>query len=143
MSTPALQHHSTLLQPPAAPNTFALLVQHTGYLNSTLASVNRFINAAVSQQHRIEQVFFYQDAIYSLLDHTDLATDEVRPLQQLITLAETHQFPILYCATAAEQRGLGQDQHNPNAAVIVSSAIKAGLAEFAMRCNNADKVVQF
>jgi len=143
VSTMAAQHHSTLLQTPVAPSTFAILVQHAGYLNSTLASVNRFIKAAMLQQHRIEQVFFYQDAIYSLLDHTDLATDEVRPLQQLIILAETHQFPILYCATAAEQRGLGQDQHNPDAAVIVSRAIKAGLAEFAMRCSKVDKVVQF
>jgi|JI7StandDraft_1071085.scaffolds.fasta_scaffold17874_6 tRNA 2-thiouridine synthesizing protein D len=143
MSHTTEQHSSTLLQAPAAPATVIVLVQHSGYLNSTLASVNRFIKAAVLQHHQIDHVFFYQDAIFSLLDHTDLAADEVKPLQELIKLAAAHQFPILYCATAAEQRGLGQDEHNPNAAALVPYAIKAGLAEFAMRCNKVDKVVQF
>lgn len=117
---------------------FALYVQSSTYASPVLASVLRFAQAAIIQNHRLEQIFFYQDAVHAISAGIDLPADEPDIAAELITFCHQHHIPLLYCVTAAEKRGLA-NQHSP----ARTGFIAAGLAEFAMRLDAVDQVVQF
>jgi len=117
---------------------FALYVQSSTYACPTLAAVLRFATAALSQHHRIDHIFFYQDAVQAIVANPDLPADEPDNTDLLLSFCQQYQIPLLYCVTAAEKRGY---------ATVATPArhgfIAAGLAEFAMRLDAIDQVVQF
>lgn len=117
---------------------FALYVQSSTFASPVLASVLRFAQATVAQQHQVDHIFFYQDAVQAISAHTDLPADEPDLAASLITFCEQQHIPLLYCVTAAEKRGLSSSSVPARAGFIV-----AGLAEFAMRLDEVDQVVQF
>jgi tRNA 2-thiouridine synthesizing protein D len=117
---------------------FALYVQSSTYASPVLASVLRFAKAAIAQNHRLDQIFFYQDAVQAISADIDLPADEPDVAAELVTFCQQQQIPLLYCVTAAEKRGLAS-QHSPAREGFVA----AGLAEFAMRLDAVDQVVQF
>lgn len=116
----------------------ALYVQSSTYACPTLASVLRFAQAALLQHHRLDHIFFYQDAVQAIVANADLPADEPDSAAQLISFCQQHHIPLLYCVTAAEKRGLA------TAAFPARSGFTAaGLAEFAIRLDAVDQVVQF
>ncbi|MFN6972575.1 MAG: DsrE/DsrF/TusD sulfur relay family protein [Rheinheimera sp.] len=117
---------------------FALYVQSSTYACPTLASVLRFATAALSKQHQLDHIFFYHDAVQAIVAHADLPADEPDNAAQLISFCQQHTIPLLYCVTAAEKRGLAT-----TALPARPGFIAAGLAEFAMRLDAVDQVVQF
>ena len=117
---------------------FALYIQSSTYACPTLASVVRFAKTAIAQCHQIDHIFFYQDAVQAIVANPDLPADEPDNAASLIAFCQQHKIPLLYCVTAAEKRGF--------ATAIVPARpgfIAAGLAEFAMRLDTVDRVVQF
>ncbi len=117
---------------------FAIYVQSSTYACPTLASVLRFAQAALLQQHQLDHMFFYQDAVQAIVANADLPADEPDVAAELITFCQQHDIPLLYCVTAAEKRGLAT-----TASPARTGFIAAGLAEFAMRLDAVDQVVQF
>lgn len=118
--------------------TFALYVQSPVYACQTLASLLRFVSAACASQHQIDHIFFYQDAVQVVAADTDLPADEPDNAAVLADFCQQQQIPLLYCVTAAEKRGIATETRPARAGFIA-----AGLAEFAMRLDAVDRVVQF
>lgn len=117
---------------------FALYVQSSTYASPVLASVLRFASTALSQNQRLDHIFFYQDAVQAITANADLPADEPDMAASLISFCQLHGIPLLYCVTAAEKRGVA----NPTTPAR-TGFVAAGLAEFAMRLDNVDRVVQF
>lgn len=118
--------------------TFALYVQSPVYGCQTLASLLRFARSARELQHQIDHIFFYQDAVQAVTADIDLPADEPDNAALLADFCQQHQIPLLYCVTAAEKRGVATESRPARAGFIA-----AGLAEFAMRLDSVDRVVQF
>lgn len=118
--------------------SFALYVQSPVYGCQTLASVLRFAQAACALKHQIDHIFFYQDAVLAVSNDTDLPADEPDNAALLLSFCQQQQIPLLYCVTAAEKRGIATNSRPARAGFTA-----AGLAEFAMRLDEVDRVVQF
>lgn len=117
---------------------FALLITSAAFCNQTLASVLLFAKAAINSGHAIDHIFLYQDAVYSVAANTDLPADEPDLSTALAQFCQQHQIDLLFCVTAAEKRGVISATQPAK-----SGYVAAGLAEFAMRQANIDKLVQF
>ncbi len=113
---------------------FALFVTSESFMATPLIDCMRFIKAALQLGHQIDMVFLYQDSVYAALAEPDLPSDEPDLAGQLALLCQANQIALLYCATAAEKRGVQQ---------IRPGYTLAGLAEFGMRLASVDKLVQF
>jgi tRNA 2-thiouridine synthesizing protein D len=117
---------------------FALYLQSDTYANPTIASCLRFARAAIAAGHQIDHVFLYQAAVQAVVAEVDLPTDEPDQANLLAQFCQERQIPLLYCVTAAEKRGFAS-QHRPARFGYTA----AGLAEFAIRLAQVDRVIQF
>ncbi len=117
---------------------FALYVQSNTYSCPILSSVLRFAKAALARQHQIDHIFFYHDAVQAVNADVDLPGDEPDVATALGAFCQQQQIPLLYCVTAAEKRGFAN-----SAKLAKTGFIAAGLAEFAMRLDSVDQVIQF
>lgn len=113
---------------------FVLQLQSASVGTPAIAELIRFATAAISQGHVIDHIFVYGDAVYALLDQQDVPVDEINWPQQLIEYAQSNAIPVLYCATAAEKRGVTR---------TLSGVQLAGLAELAMRIDDVDQWLVF
>lgn len=114
--------------------SFVLYIQSDCFASPVLDDVLRFAKAAVAANHRIDHMFFYQQAVQVINPDIDLPADEPDLVAPLLAFATSQQIPLLYCATAAEKRGFSRAR---------AGFTLAGLAEFGMRIEHAGKVVQF
>lgn len=115
-----------------------LLLTGNGFANQNLASVLLFAKTALRSGHKIDHLFLYQDAVYAAAAHTDLPADEPDLTTELAQFCQLHAIALLFCITAAEKRGVVSSEQPAKTGFIA-----AGLAEFAMRQTNIDKLVQF
>ncbi len=113
---------------------FVLYIQSDCYASPVLDDVQRFATAAIALGHQIDHIFFYQQAVQVICPEIDLPSDEEDVAGRFCDFASIQNIPLLYCATAAEKRGLLRAR---------PGFTLAGLAEFGMRLANADKLVQF
>ena len=118
--------------------TFALYVQSDCFASPVLNAVLRFSQAAVRQGHQIDHIFFYQAASLAICAEPQLPADEPDLVKVLTEFAKVQQIPLLYCVTAAEKRGIATLSHPARVGFI-----PAGLAEFAMRLDTVDRLIQF
>lgn len=117
---------------------FGLLITSNSYASQSLASALLFAKTAVEHGHQIDHIFLYQEAVYSAASNIDLPADEPDISAMLASFCHQHCIPLLFCITAAEKRGVVSDTLPARKGYIA-----AGLAEFAMRQTNIDKLVQF
>lgn len=117
---------------------FGLLLTSDGFASQSLASALQFARTAVQTGYSIDHIFMYQDAVYSVSADNDLPSDEPDLSTELAEFCQLHNIPLLFCITAAEKRGVVSVLHQPKPGFTA-----AGLAEFAMRQANIDKLIQF
>ncbi|MEJ6475325.1 sulfurtransferase complex subunit TusD [Pseudoalteromonas piscicida] len=101
---------------------------------SKLTLLERYIDAALANNHQISCIFLYQDGVYHASQELVLASDELQSTALWQRLAN-EAIPLLLCVTAAEKRGVNTENTAPFTV--------AGLAEFAMISSKSDKWVQF
>jgi tRNA 2-thiouridine synthesizing protein D len=117
---------------------FGVLITSNSYSCQTLSSVLNFTTAAIKAGHVIDHIFLYQDAVYSIAADMDLPSDEPNVSVLLAQFCHQHDIALLYCITAAEKRGVVAAKRP-----AITGFVAAGLAEFAMRQAQIDKLVQF
>lgn len=117
---------------------FALYLQSDTYASPTIASSLRFAKAALAAGHQIDHVFLYQAAVQAIVAAVDLPTDEPDQAKSLAEFCQKQQIPLLYCVTAAEKRGFASQEKPARPGYTA-----AGLAEFAIRLSQVDRVIQF
>ncbi|TQF70914.1 sulfurtransferase complex subunit TusD [Pseudoalteromonas luteoviolacea] len=102
--------------------------------HDSLQCMNRFVQAALKQNHTIKCIFLYQNAVQHASQHIQLASDEL-PLNSIWHNLAEQGISLKLCVTAAEKRGINTTD--------TGIFTVAGLAEFAMETCKADKWVQF
>lgn len=118
--------------------SFALYLQSDTYASPTLASCLRFAKAALAAGHQIDHIFLYQAAVQAVVAGADLPADEPDQAGALADFCQQQQIPLLYCVTAAEKRGVASMLKPARAGYTA-----AGLAEFAIRLAEVDRLIQF
>jgi tRNA 2-thiouridine synthesizing protein D len=118
--------------------SFAVLIEGPVLQGQSFVSALRFMRQAIESHHVIDSVFLYRDAVAAASPLIDLPSDEPNLSTKLRQFCQAHQIPLLFCITAAEKRGICSDTVQP-----AEGYIAAGLAEFAMRLAQTDKLVQF
>lgn len=98
-----------------------------------------FCRSLVASEHTLTGVFFYQDGVLNAAQNQLVASDEFNALSQWQTLHQQHQIPLHLCITAAEKRGLSDE----NALSLANSDfVISGLGQFAEMSIDADRVIQ-
>ncbi|NRQ43040.1 DsrE family protein [Rheinheimera sp. YQF-2] len=117
---------------------FGLLLTSDGFASQSVPAMLLFAKTALNHGHRIDHIFLYQDAVNCAAANIDLPADEPDFSAELAAFCRRHNIPLLFCVTAAEKRGVVS-----NTLSARQGYTAAGLAEFAMRQADIDKLVQF
>lgn len=123
-----MSHHQSM--------RYLVLLQGKAWSEQSVLSACQFCQAAIAQGHKIDAIFLYQDGVSNALPSLTVPSDELNGQEHLQELHNKHGVPLWFCVTAGEKRGVSAEEIAPGFKVT-------GLAEFAERCSQADKVVQF
>lgn len=116
----------------------AIIITTPPHSYLTVTSID-LIQAMVTSGAEIIGVFLYQDGVIAANQDVDIPNDEFQSSQALINLSKYHNIPLHLCITAAEKRGLTDENENNN---IDNQFIVSGLGELVELTAAADKVVQ-
>lgn len=85
---------------------YAIQINAGPYEANAGLTAYRFARAALQQQHRILQVFFYRQGIQYACRHALPPDDEIDMGKAWSDLAKQHGIDLLVCISAAQRRGL-------------------------------------
>lgn len=85
---------------------YAIQVNASPYASNAGLVAYRFIQAALQQQCRILQVFFYQEGVQHAFRHALPPEDELNMSKAWSQLAEQQGIDLVVCISAAQRRGL-------------------------------------
>lgn len=106
-----------------------------------------FAQALLEQDHKLDRVFFYQDAVYvGINGQTPIQGQE--PLAHAwANLAKQHNFPLQLCIANAIRRGVvdeaERNRYQLPATTLANGFVLAGLGEMATACKESDRVIRF
>ncbi|NMP32324.1 sulfurtransferase complex subunit TusD [Thalassotalea sp. M1531] len=118
--------------------TFTLVVTTPPHQNRT-ATVVEIAHALLNKGHQINGIFFYQDGVLNASKTLVMPSDEYQSIKSLAALANSNKVPMHLCITAAEKRGLTDEdsQHN-----ILNFFTISGLGEMVELNATSDRVIQ-
>lgn len=127
--------------------SFLVMVHSDSYANQSSRSALKYAEAVVCRGHILKAVFFYQDGVYHANALTVIPPDELDTREGFKTLNRKHRVPLLLCVTAAEKRGIINEQQATAESLtqfnIDHAFTVAGLAEMAAIAADTDYIVQF
>lgn len=115
----------------------AVVVSTAAHNNKTATAIE-IVKTIVESEHDLAGVFFYQDGVSNANTIASFPSDEYQSLTQWQTLANESQAKLHLCITAAEKRGMSDEDINN----IDSSFIVSGLGELVELTNLCDRVLQ-
>ncbi len=110
------------------------------YSNLTITALN-YIEAALNCNINIVGVFFYQDGVLNANSKVQIASDEFQTIKRWQALHEQYHLPLHLCITAAEKRGMSDD--NKSDSFIHDAFTISGLGELVELSSTTDRLVQF
>ncbi len=116
----------------------AVVVTTPPYSNLSVTALD-YIETALNAGIELVGVFFYQDGVIHANQQVEIASDEFQCINHWQTLHEKYLLPLHLCITAAEKRGLSDEQSQNIHSIFTVS----GLGELVELANKADRVVQF
>ena len=116
----------------------AVVVTTPPYSNLSVTALD-FVETALKSGVELVGVFFYQDGVIHANQQAQIASDEFQCLKHWEILHETFNLPLYLCITAAEKRGVS-DEEPANIHPIFTTS---GLGELVELANKADRMVQF
>lgn len=116
----------------------AVVVTTPPYSNLSVTALD-YVETALESGVELIGVFFYQDGVIHANQQAQIASDEFQCIKQWQSLHQTFQLPLHLCVTAAEKRGLSDE--NPNNINPIFTV--SGLGELVELVNKADRLVQF
>lgn len=115
----------------------AVVVTTPPHSNLSVTAID-YIESALKQGVELVGVFFYQDGVMHANTNIQIASDEFQPMELWKKLNETFNLPLYLCITAAEKRGVSDENiHNIHPIFTVS-----GLGELVELSSKADRMVQ-
>lgn len=126
---------------------FAILINCSPTTSNTALTAYQFVKTALSMQHEVLRVFFYQEGIYHGFAHVTPPDDEVNLNKQWSALAEQHALDLVVCISAAQRRGLlGDDEASRQGKVdqdLAAGFRISGLGQLVEACILADRFMVF
>ncbi|WP_448211641.1 sulfurtransferase complex subunit TusD [Colwellia sp. MEBiC06753] len=119
--------------------TFSLVITTAPHQNNTATAIE-FAKAVLAQGHQINGIFFYQNGVLHANTLVKIPSDEFQAIEHFLALNAEHHIPLYLCITAAEKRGLSDEDGSPN---ISQQFTISGLGEMVELTSSADKVVQW
>lgn len=116
----------------------AVVVTTPPYNNLSITALD-YVETALKSGIEVVGIFFYQDGVIHANKEVLIASDEYQCIAHWQSLQQTFQLPLYLCATAAEKRGLTDEQPNNIHSIFTVS----GLGELVELATKADRMVQF
>ena len=116
------------------------VVLTTPPLSSLTNTAINYIKCALEEGITIVGVFFYQDGVLNASKSISIPSDEYQTMNAWRDLHLTYNLPLHICITAAEKRGLSDDEDIGNN--ISELFTISGLGELVELSAQADRVVQ-
>lgn len=108
--------------------------------NNNTATALAFAEAALNNNNvELLGIFFYQNGVTNASEWLSMPNDELQAILAWKKLHQQYQIPLHLCITAAEKRGLTDDE---NACLIAPCFTISGLGELVSLTAQADKMVQ-
>jgi tRNA 2-thiouridine synthesizing protein D len=116
----------------------AVVITTPPYSNLSATALD-YVETALNSGVEVIGVFFYQDGVILANQQVQIASDEFQCIAHWEMLHQTFNLPLHLCITAAEKRGLSDEQPNNIHSIFTIS----GLGELVELANKADRMVQF
>ncbi|MDF2177607.1 sulfurtransferase complex subunit TusD [Aliiglaciecola sp. CAU 1673] len=123
---------------------FTLVVTSPPFDNQGSESALSFADALLAKGHMLNGVFFYQAGVHHANGWQTPPNDEMNPFKRWSALASQYRFPLHVCITAANRRGLlEEDNEVVEGHNLLSPFLASGLGQLVELCEDCDRVVQF
>lgn len=119
-------------------NKLAVVITTPPYSNLSVTALD-YIEAALKAGVELVGVFFYQDGVIHANTQVQIASDEFQALPYWQRLHANYNLPLHLCITAAEKRGISDEQTQNIDSIFTVS----GLGELVELSSKADRMVQF
>jgi tRNA 2-thiouridine synthesizing protein D len=127
--------------------SFSLLITKAAFDQQDAYSAYRFAVSALKLHHEIHGIFFYQAGVHNSNAFQTGHSDELNLHQKWLALAKTHSIPLLVCVTAANRRGIINQQDALDLDIqhfnLTPPFTEVGLGELVELLNTSDRVLQF
>ncbi|NQZ09471.1 MAG: sulfurtransferase complex subunit TusD [Algicola sp.] len=131
--------------------SFLILVHSSNYACQSSRSALKYAESVVNNGHDLKAIFFYQEGVCHANTLSSIPTDELDTTTGFKQLNADHNIPLLLCVTAADKRGIIDDQQALEQAQELKQAhgnvdpafTIAGLGEMATIAAVTDRLVQF
>lgn len=119
-------------------NKLAVIITTPPYSNLSVTALN-YVEAALQSGIDLIGVFFYQDGVLHANANIKIASDEFQAISHWQKLHQDYSLPLHLCITAAEKRGISDDNDRDIHPIFTIS----GLGELVELSAIADRTVQF
>lgn len=119
-------------------NKLAVIITTPPYSNLSVTALN-YVEAALQSGIDLIGVFFYQDGVLHANANIKIASDEFQAISHWQKLHQEYSLPLHLCITAAEKRGISDDNDRGIHPIFTIS----GLGELVELSAIADRTVQF
>ena len=127
--------------------SFLILVHSSNYASQSSRSALKYAESVVNNGHDLKAIFFYQEGVCHANALSNIPTDELDTTTGFKQLNADHNIPLLLCVTAADKRGIIEDQQALEQAHshgnVDPAFTIAGLGEMATIAAVTDRLVQF
>ncbi|MFT5675382.1 MAG: tRNA 2-thiouridine synthesizing protein D [Paraglaciecola sp.] len=127
--------------------SFSLLITKPSFDKQNAYSAYRFAMSAIKLKHVINGIFFYQAGVHNSNSFQSGHSDELDLHQAWVTLSITHNIPLLVCVTAANRRGIINQQDAEDIDIahfnLTPPFTEVGLGDLVGLLNVSDRVIQF
>lgn len=126
---------------------FSLLITQNPFTGVAHTLAQDFARTLLTQGHRLQRVFFYQDAVLAALSTQNPPQGQAAVSQQWQALAAEYGFPLQVCIANALRRGVSdsteQQRYNLPANTLAAGFELAGLGEMAEAALDSDRIIDF
>jgi tRNA 2-thiouridine synthesizing protein D len=110
-------------------------------------SAYRYTEAALSEAHKVERVFFYQQGIHNGSTLATPPQDEFNLYEAWQDLQQEYKLDLVICIAAAARRGIIDSseakRHNKDAANLASGFVLSGLGQLIEAMASTDRFITF
>ena len=127
--------------------SFSLLITKPTFDKQDAYSAYRFALSAIKLEHIINGIFFYQAGVHNSNNLQSGHSDELNLHKAWVALSAAHDIPLLVCVTAANRRGIINQQDAEDLDSIHFNLsppfTEVGLGDLVELLNISDRVIQF
>lgn len=126
--------------------SYSILITGSQNGQETLHNVAEFIKSCLKQEHTIDRVFLYSDAVYSVLNSQTPPQGQVSAINALLELQKQHGFALQACIANSIRRGIldsVEAKRYDQGHTLLDNCQLVGLGEMTEACHSSDRIMTF